>query len=140
MSAFQLYVEVNDQDSPFGSEFELIDEVKVQLPGTPGAVPSQTVTGTYGIVSLTLSYSLTCTQNYYGPNCSTYCVPSDNSMGHYNCNTSTGSKICLPGYQKPETDCTEGDTQSMHASNEKCMYLCLSFTCSCSCPVICWRR
>ena len=108
MDAFQLYVEVRDDDSPFfGSE--LIDEIKVQVPGTIGKVSSQESVGTYGVVLLVLSYSVTCTQNYYGPDCSTYCVPSDNSMGHYNCDPSNGSKICLQGYQNPENDCTEGD-------------------------------
>ena len=106
MGPFQLYVEVVD-DNAIGSE--PIDEVKVQVPGAKGEVTSQTFTGTSGIVSLVLSYSLTCTQNYYGSDCSTYCVPSDNSDGHYNCNPSNGTKICLPGYQNPENDCTEGD-------------------------------
>ena len=106
MGPFQLYVEVVDND-PF--DIDLIDEVKVLVPGTKGEVTSQTFIGTFGIVSLVLSYSLTCTQNYYGSNCTTYCVPSDNNMGHYNCDPSNGNKICLPGYQNPESDCTEGD-------------------------------
>ena len=77
MGPFQLYVKIIDDDSTSSSD--LIDEVKVQVPATKGAMTSQTFTGTSGIVSLVLSYSLTCTQNYYGSNCSTYCVPSDNS-------------------------------------------------------------
>ena len=107
MGPFQLYIEVVDDDGLLGSE--PIDEVRVQVPGTKGASLSQTFIGTSEIVSLVLSYSLTCTQNYYGSNCSTYCVPSNN-MSHYNCDLSNGNKICLPGYQNPETDCTEGDT------------------------------
>ena len=107
MSPFQLYLEVIDDDDLLGSE--LIEEVKMQVPGTKGAVTSQTLTGTSGTVSLVLSYSLTCTQNYYGSNCSTYCVPSDNSMGHYTCDPSNGNKLCFPEYQNPENNCTEGD-------------------------------
>ena len=38
MGPFQLYVEVVDDDGVFGNE--LIDEVKVQVPGTKGAAVS----------------------------------------------------------------------------------------------------
>ena len=101
-------MKVIDDDGGLGTD--LIDEIYLQIPPTLNLVEtSQTVTGSFERAVLIMGYSLTCTQNYYGPDCSTYCVPSDNSMGHYECDTSSGNKICLPGYQNPENDCTEGD-------------------------------
>ena len=34
------------------------------------------------------------------------CEPRDDSTGHFNC-TTDGNKVCLPGYQDPETNCVE---------------------------------
>ena len=70
------------------------------------------LTGEFGKVQLIISYEVRCQQNYYSTDCSTYCVPSDNSMGHYNCDPSNGNKICLPGYQNPVTNCIEGEKAS----------------------------
>ena len=57
-------------------------------------------------VTFTVSLSLSCFTNFYGPDCSTYCHPANSSeMGHYTC-LSDGSKQCLPGYQNEATYCT----------------------------------
>ena len=43
----------------------------------------------------------------YGDDCSVFCEPSDNdAAGHFTCG-STGEKVCLPGYQSPDSNCTE---------------------------------
>ncbi len=43
-----------------------------------------------------------CLPDYYGPECSVYCVPRNDSIGHYTCNETDGAKICLPDYYGPE--------------------------------------
>ena len=55
---------------------------------------------------LRLSYQISCFPNFYGENCSTYCLPKDDESGHYTCNQQ-GSIECLSGYQNPLTNCTE---------------------------------
>ena len=118
-NGFQLFVRVIDNDGYFHAD--LIDEVYLHIPPNLNlTVASQTIAGIFDRAVLIMEYSLTCTQNYYGSDCSTYCVPSDNSMGHYNCAPSNGSKICLPEYQNPDTNCTESEK----ACNQPCWHKC----------------
>jgi len=39
-----------------------------------------------------------CLPDYYGINCDTFCIPHNNASGHYTCNQTDGSRICLPRY------------------------------------------
>ncbi|KAK3100260.1 hypothetical protein FSP39_017060 [Pinctada imbricata] len=39
-----------------------------------------------------------CDANYFGPKCEVYCVPQDDSSGHYTCDSATGKKICNEGW------------------------------------------
>ena len=58
-------------------------------------------------VIFTVSFSLNCEEDCYGPNCTDYCQPSDSDeLGHYSC-LSNGSIQCLPDYQNESTKCTE---------------------------------
>ncbi len=52
--------------------------------------------------TLQLSYRVICTSDYYGPNCSVYCVPRDDSSGHYTCNQTDGSRICTSHFYGPD--------------------------------------
>ncbi len=45
-----------------------------------------------------------CREGYFGPDCG--CSPRDDSTGHFTCDTN-GIKMCLPGYQNPQTNCVE---------------------------------
>ena len=72
----------------------------ISLPG----VLSQTVRSD---VIFTVSFSLNCEEDYYGPNCTIYCRPSDSDeLGHYSC-LSNGNIQCLQGFQNEDTNCTE---------------------------------
>ena len=74
------------------------------------AMVSTTVAGEYGRVSLTLSYTLRCENNYYGDNCTMYCIPQDDDdNGHYTCDSETGEIVCRDGWKNPDTNCTEGN-------------------------------
>ena len=57
-------------------------------------------------MSFTVSLSLMCLSDFYGPNCSVFCYPANSSeLGYYTCN-SDGSRECLPGYGG--SSCDEG--------------------------------
>ena len=43
-----------------------------------------------------------CREGYFGPDCG--CSPHNDSTGHFTCATD-GTKVCLRGYQDPETNC-----------------------------------
>ena len=68
----------------------------------------QKISGSYfgSAVTFTVSLSLRCLADFYGPDCTMYCYPANSSeMGHYTC-LRDGSKQCLPGYQNETTNCT----------------------------------
>ena len=58
-------------------------------------------------VIFTVSFSLNCEEDYYGPNCTDYCRPSDSDeLGHYSC-LSNGNIQCLQDYKNENTNCTK---------------------------------
>ena len=48
-----------------------------------------------------------CKEGYFDPDCDIPCTSRNDSTGHFTCDTN-GTKVCLPGYQSPETNCVEG--------------------------------
>ncbi|XP_065843967.1 fibropellin-3-like isoform X2 [Oscarella lobularis] len=54
---------------------------------------------------LVLEWKVQCLPNYFD-NCSNYCVPTNDSSGHYTCD-SLGHKLCQSGYEDPNTNCTK---------------------------------
>ena len=95
-------MEVFDYDWHSSNEF--IDRIVLTIPGHQLSVVSGTVTGVHNRVSIVLSYSLSCVQNYYGSDCSVYCVPTD----RYTCNATTGAKICRKNWQNVTNNCNDG--------------------------------
>ena len=76
-------------------------------------------TGNASYSHLQLSFRLTCRESHYTSAC-IYCVPTNDSTGHYNCDNSTGEKVCLEGYQGadcidcvPASDCSEYITNTV---------------------------
>ncbi|CAH1791161.1 unnamed protein product, partial [Owenia fusiformis] len=54
-----------------------------------------------------IGYECMCLPNYYGRNCETLCKSANDCIhGHYECNTTTGEKICLDGWALPNINCT----------------------------------
>ena len=49
-----------------------------------------------------------CSEGFYGVECLVFCMARDDESGHYYCDSSNGTRICLEGYLEPETNCTEG--------------------------------
>ena len=97
-----------------GSDRMLIDHFRLQESLAPGTTtPFRNYTGMRNNANLVARFNLSCTENYYEPNCSTYCIPQDSDeKGHYRCDAESGEKICLPGYSHPATNCTACATAS----------------------------
>ena len=102
--SFQLKITIDDIDS---GEDDLVDEVVVQISSLTVAetfTTTSTYTGTNGEGSIDLQFRVMCADTYYGPDCTTKCVPVDGTDGHYTCN-SDGSKACLSGWSGISTNC-----------------------------------
>ena len=76
-----------------------------------------TYEGEEGIGNITLGFRLMCTEDYYGPNCTTFCVERDDELGHYTCD-SEGNRVCREGYQDPSANCTTNSKSSLAGSGE----------------------
>ena len=98
---FQLRIDVYDDDT-LNDDF--VDEVFAQpVPFTNTTTPLL-YTGLDRISQIKLSFSVKCSENYYGPECLTFCEPRNDTLGHFTCNQD-GSIQCLPNYFA--TNCTE---------------------------------
>ena len=60
--------------------------------------------GVFGNSEITLSFRVQCTNDTYGPNCTKYCISTDNENGHYLCSAS-GDKICLSNWTNSTGNC-----------------------------------
>ena len=104
--SFQLYVKVIDNDV-WPNADDLVDEVYVSMVGLAVSNTFTTATAYNGLHeqgSITLQFQVVCNANYYGSNCTTFCVATDNTMGHYTC-ASDGSKQCLSGWSNSAGNC-----------------------------------
>ena len=61
-------------------------------------------------ITLTVEWQLFCDTNWYDNDCDEYCVDQDTAIppAHYTCNTTTGQRICLAGYENPDKNCSIG--------------------------------
>ncbi|KAK0069574.1 protein jagged-1b [Biomphalaria pfeifferi] len=84
--------------------------------------------------TVTESQGKKCYGNYYGSNCLTYCKAADDCSGHYNCDTQTGRKVCLPGWTQ-ESNCTRRDPNSASDAGCGCQNGGQCFNGTCCCPV-----
>ena len=115
----QLFIRVFDMDD-FSEE--LIDHIFIELsltlddPLTDTAVP---YAGVYGRATLEMRFQVSCAVNYYGTDCSIFCVDTDDNSGHYTCN-SDGGIVCNEGYINETSNCTE-----CIPSDGCCKYMCI---------------
>jgi len=47
-----------------------------------------------------------CKRGFFGSVCEIECSPRNDSNGHFTC-AANGTRLCLPGYQDPSTNCIE---------------------------------
>ena len=116
----QFFIDALDKNVRGGEIEVLINRFLVDLELEPETTFTErtTYTGTYNISGLgfDMSFRVQCSENYYGPNCTTFCDPIEevytcDSEGRLVCtgknrDTATNCTTCLPGYD-PSTNCTQ---------------------------------
>ena len=85
----------------------IINRYPIDLELTLGVTFTErtTYTGIYNIsgLGLDMSFRVQCSENYYGPNCTTFCESLKNV---YTCDSESGSIVCLKVNHDPATNCT----------------------------------
>ena len=106
--AIQLFVRVVDIVDG-SNRRQLVDHFRLRESLTPlTTTPFKKYLGFEHNTTIVARFHLICTENFYQPNCSVFCVSQDDGrLGHYECAPETGVKVCLPGHADPSTNCTE---------------------------------
>ena len=91
-----MMVRIEDHDFDPDDLIDIVLFNEVISPGS-GWTNSRNLNGFYNAATLSGRFRVFCHQNYYGSNCLTLCVATNNSQGHYTCN-SNGQKVCLSGW------------------------------------------
>ena len=120
----QFFIAAIDRSLPMStstiSETEaIINRFSIDLELNPGAdfTERTTYTGIYNIsdVGFDMSFRVQCLENYFGPNCTTFCEPLEavytcDSEGRYVClhyrDPTTNCTTCLPNFD-PQQNCTQ---------------------------------
>jgi Golgi apparatus protein 1 len=101
---FQMFVSIYDEDDINNDDH--VDDLYAQERLNPGqSISEREYTGSRSNSHITFSFSISCDSNFYGSDCATYCVPTNNNQGHYWCDSSTGEKRCRPGWTDPDNNC-----------------------------------
>lgn len=100
---------------------DLVDNIFI-YPSVSATIPSSfsdpmTYSGIFNFSYIELAFNLTCGADHYGPDC-TLCIETNDTTGHYTCDTSTGEKVCLEGYQEPQTNCVNTDCSPIKSSSK----------------------
>ena len=102
----QFFIDALDSDVRSGEIELFINRFPIDLELELGAAFTErtTYTGIYNISGLgfDMSFRVQCSENYYGPNCTTFCEPLKDV---YNCN-SEGRPTCILANRDPTTNCT----------------------------------
>ena len=87
----------------------LNSQANLQSPQVSDTFSSDTTVNEGGSNVISLSYAtrIECATNYYQSDCSVYCIPTNDTTGHYTCD-SNGNKICLQGYTNTSNNCLDG--------------------------------
>ena len=101
--SFQFYIQVRDADL-FSTQH--VDDIYVNktLNFSSSFTNPTYYQGDHGNAMIQLSFRVHCDHNYYGSNCSTFCVHTDDSSGHYACGAN-GERVCLSGWRNPNNNC-----------------------------------
>lgn len=107
--AFQLFTRIDDSDP---RNNQLVDVIFVEKTITPTPRASANFTndemyvGNNNHSTIELRFRVVCSEDHYGPNCTTFCTPMDNLQGHFSCDQN-GRIVCNPGYTNTMTNCVE---------------------------------
>ena len=92
---------------PPGDLIDLVYVDNVTVAASAPQSPATEVNGSLSRVTLSLSFQVICAVNFFGPDCNSFCIGRDDTLGHFTCDPLTGNRVCLPGYQNLSVDCTE---------------------------------
>ena len=94
----QLYITVFDENSGIIPDI-LVDRffIDVNIPVGSGITVPTFYNGDERIGEIQLSFRVTCTENFFGSDCATFCVERDDELGHFTCD-SEGNIVCREGY------------------------------------------
>ena len=99
---------------------QVIDRIFTEIPPDMLGNGSQllSVVGDTNTTSFIFAYNLHCANNYFGNNCSIFCIAQDDEFGHFTCHEDSGGRICLPGYTVNNTAkghmCLHGNNELVH--------------------------
>ena len=103
----QFFIDALDSDVRSNETEVIINRFPIDLKLELGAnFTERTIyTGIYNIsgVEFDMSFRVQCAENYYGPNCTTFCEPLKDV---YNCSREGASIVCLQEHRNPTTNCT----------------------------------
>ena len=88
--------------------------VDVSLSLTSSFTTANNFYGDHGNSRITLKFRVYCNSNYYGSDCATFCVSTDNNSGHYTCGPN-GEKNCLSGWRG--TNCLTRKIMLIHSKH-----------------------
>ncbi|CAL1532974.1 unnamed protein product [Lymnaea stagnalis] len=111
--AVKLKVEVYDVDG--SSTDEHIDTLISDIYVAPSISMKRLILT--GRTELTTDVQIYCGSNFYGQNCSVFCVPRDNSSGHYTCDQGLGHKICHKGWVGQNCEINEDNCVDISCQN-----------------------
>ena len=120
---FQLYIKARDSDA--GLIVDLInsdddlDDIFIDqiLEVSSNFTELEAYTGELNRVTVQMRFRVMCQQDYYGADCSIFCVAqNDDVNGYYTCN-SDGSLRCLEGFTNPQNNCRDSKLYSYMIHN-----------------------
>ena len=107
-----MYIEARELDPP--SDNHPLDNIIISrtLEVNADFTPIERYNGTsmQNRVVLDMSFRVMCQQDYYGADCTRFCVAQNDSVnGYYTCNSSDGSIQCREGFRNPINNCRESE-------------------------------
>ena len=94
--SFQIAVRIFDEDVFDDDLIDIVVFDRIIIPGS-GWVGMENRQGVHNSATVSAEFRVDCNTNFYGSNCATFCVATDNSQGHYTCD-SNGGRVCLSGW------------------------------------------
>ncbi len=110
--AVELLLRVDDELTPDEADPLVLKlSVPVNISHNPTQIPisiieSDTYYDNNGRIFLAISFELECGEGFYGSDCGVFCIPRDNDLGHFTCD-SNGNIMCLEGFNNTSTNCTQ---------------------------------
>ena len=109
-----MYIPVRELDPPGPNSDVPLDYIFINraLAVSADFTPNETYYGNNTMsnrVVLDMRFRVMCQQDYYGANCTRFCIAQNDSVnGYYTCN-SDGTIQCREGFRSTSNNCTEGE-------------------------------